>query len=114
MYVHQKCRYNSEPLHECSFLPMLAAILAIDAYAPKQSPTTPSSKMRQSFTTQTIHGNTKQNLRSLLSGQNTAISRSAGKMRASEELATAPIRAIKSSRSGTARAIIAAVERLAS
>lgn len=48
------------------------------------------------------------NFRSALSGQNAAISRIAGKMRARALLAMAPIRAIRSSRSGTTIAMMAA------
>ena len=101
-----QCR-NKESSHDTSFFPMFTTMLAIEAYVPKRRPATPSARIRKSFTTHTCHGHTQKNLRSFLTGQNVTSSRRDGKMKARALLATAPISAIRSSRSGTARAMTA-------
>lgn len=86
---------------------MFVTMFEIEAYVPNRRPATPSARIRKSFTTHTCHGNTKRNFRSCLTGQKVKNSRRDGKMKARALLATAPISAIRSSRSGTARAMTA-------
>lgn len=73
---------------------------------PNTHPTTPITMMRQFFSTHTGRGNTRINVY-LLSPQKVSRSIPAGKMSASNVLARAPIRLMRSSRKGMAMAIIA-------
>ena len=80
-------------------------MLSIEAYVPKTDPTTPKRAIIKSFTTQTCQGRQPSQRVSWRTRQNIKIERREGKMRASVLLATAPIRDMRSSRSGTAIAI---------
>ena len=74
-------------------------------------PITPRLMMRMSLVTHTCQGNTQSQWMSCRTRQNTKMERRGGKIRARPLLATAPIRDMRSPRSGTKKAMIAAWER---
>ena len=83
-------------------------MFAMDAYVPNNRPRMPNPKMQKSLTTHTGHEKNPKNNRCSLSGQKEISSRRDGNMKASALLAKAPMREIKSPRSGTPMAMIAA------
>ena len=87
---------------------MFATMLSMDAYVPRTKPKIPSRNMKQSLVSQTGHGRYHKNILRSLSGQKVNTSRIVGKMKARALLAKAPMREIKSARSGTASAKMAA------